>query len=444
MNKRITCCIGAVLVLSSVLTACEDKKKPEPKLTDTTVNEDTGDTPVDSGNVREYREYTDDEFRTVEINLSYPDKEPHVEVSCIDISELTFGSRIPICNTEEYIGNYFLDMNLNNENMEYDWSDISNMAVNGIAQSCSMYEGKCYIVVEYPNFIYGRYDFSLYHYDEKSGTNEEIFSWSSKDINEHYCNTPILIENEMFYGIENASESTTKIYAYDMITGDTRTIFEESDFDKSVWFYQDDRCFPAIQLMNKGGEVTDVMYYDSASDSFIGSELKDIGEKSISNNTFNGVNYFLVKPEGKRKLDMVSEYYRVSTSFTSGAIIYADENKFIINNNVYLHMYDLEKMEHYLINATELGNATAYCNGFLFIGCKSTGVGSRVYCMIPELGITYPITENDNYIGLKTIGDKVTFNAYEEYNTSIQPRSGKGGIVLSSNKVNKVYTVTVK
>lgn len=439
MNKRIILGIAAVFVLSSVLTACDDKEKPEPKPKDTTVNEDTGDTLVTEPVCREYSE---DDFKTITVTLNYPDKEPPVEVSSIDISGLDFGTKLPVCNTEENAKNYYEDM-FSLSHIEYNWENLINEEAEGIASSCCMYDGKCYIVVEYRSFLTSNFDFSLFCYDEKSGKNEEVYSWSSKDINEDYTDQPMIFNDKLFYEIRNSSDNSKKVFTYDFATGDVKTVYEEKESDIYVYFDRDSKDYPCLQLINNGGEQIDYLYYDETAESFVGDETNDISGKIISTRYFGGVQYYIVKSDGKRKLDMICQYYHVSLSYTGGTIVYADDKKFLIKNEGSIHMYDLEKMEHYILDVTGMGTECTYCSGMLFTGNWYEKYKMPVYCIIPELGIAYAITDDDLYCGLKTAGDTVTFNSCIEYKKELKDETS-GGISYSMDKMSEVYTVTAK
>ena len=439
MNKRIILGIAAVLALSSVLTACDDKEKPEPKPKDTTVNEDTGDTLVTEP---VYREYSEEDFKTITVTLNYPDKEPPVDVSSIDISGLDFGTKLPVCNTEENAKNYYEDM-FSLSHIEYNWENLINEEAEGIASSCCMYDGKCYIVVEYKSFLTSNFDFSLFCYDEKSGKNEEVYSWSSKDINEDYTDQPMIFDDKLFYEIRNSSDNSNKVFAYDLNTGDVKTVYEEKESDVYVYFDHDSMDYPCLQLINNGGEQIDYLYYDETDESFVGDKTNYISGKIISTRYFGGVQYYIVKSDGKRKLDMICQYYHVSLSYTGGTIIYADDKKFLIKNEGSIHMYDLEKMEHYILDVTGMGTECTYCSGMLFTGNWYEKYKMPVYCIIPELGIAYAITDDDLYCGLKTAGDTVTFNSCIEYKKELKNETS-GGIAYSMDKMSEVYTVTAK
>ena len=437
--KKIISIIAAAAITVSCFSCSEDKKKNEKP-----VNiEDGADEPaLDEPVKTEYREFSEDSFKTVTVTLNYPDKEPPVEVSSIDIRGLDFGTKLPVCNTEENAKNYYENM-FSLSHIGYNWESLTNEEAEGVATSCCMYDGKCYIVVEYKSFLTSNFDFSLFCYDEKSGRNEEVYNWSSKDINEDYTDQPLIYDDKLFYEIRNSSDNSTKVFTYDISTGDVRTVYEKNESDIYVYFDNDSTGYPCLQLINTGGEQVDYLHYDETAEGFVGDEANDIDGKIISSRSFGGVQYYIVKSDGKRKIDMVCEYYRVLLSYTGGKIVYADEKKFLIKNEGSIHMYDLEKMEHYILDITGMGSESTYCNGMLFTGNWYEDYKMPVYYIIPELGIVYVITDDDLYCGLKTVGDTVTFNSCSKYEKKLKDETG-GGISYASDKMSEVYTVTAK
>ena len=102
MNKRsLLFFAAAALAMSALTCGCEDKKKPEPQ--DTDITEDTGDIQPSE---TVFREYSDTDFKAIDVMMTYPDAEPPVEISCIDISELDFGEKGPGCNNIEFVEEY--------------------------------------------------------------------------------------------------------------------------------------------------------------------------------------------------------------------------------------------------------------------------------------------------------------------------------------------------
>ncbi len=441
MNKRISLIAAAVFAFSSVLTACDDKEKPKPKQKDTAVNEDTGDTLVTEP---VYREYSEDDFKTIEVSLSYPERESPANISSVDISGLDFGSKVPICNKAENVKTYYSsDYGIPEEYTGVDWSSYVDKAEKGAARNCCIYGSKCYIVVEYRASVFGNYEFSLFRYDESSGKNEEIYSWSSKDIDEMLMETPVLSNGKMFYSVYNKNDKTSKVYAYDINSGGEEIIYESGSFDGLISVRHDDKGYPMIDLYDDTDfKVTETLYYEADSERFISDKADDLGGKVFSNDVFNGVPYYLVTPEDKNKLDMVSEYYRVSLSYPGGDVVYGDEKMFIVKNYTLLHMYDLEKMEHYILDVEDMGDKAVYSGGFVFLSSLYREYEAPVYCIKPDMGIVYPIAEVTECYDISTYDDKVLFNTLKFGTEDSELESG--GLSYGSVKLEKAYTITVK
>ena len=67
-------------------------------------------------------------------------------------------------------------------------------------------------------------------------------------------------------------------------------------------------------------------------------------------------------------------------------------------------------MEHCVMNAEDFGDNKVMYNGMLFMGSRNKGLKMPVYCMIPEIGITYSIVEAGIYTDICATQDGVTFN----------------------------------
>ena len=184
------------------------------------------------------------------------------------------------------------------------------------------------------------------------------------------------------------------------------------------------------------------MRYDADTESFISVKADDMGGDVVTSNVFSGVPFYLVKPDDTAYLDMVSEYYRVSLSYPGGVIIYGDDKMFIVKNYTLIHMYDLEKMEHYILDVHDMGDIAAYSGGFLFLGSMYRNHQIPFYCIKPEFGIVYTIAEGIDCNRISAFDDKVVFNALIDEVKELDLDSG--GIYYSADKIEKAYTVTVK
>ena len=78
-------------------------------------------------------------------------------------------------------------------------------------------------------------------------------------------------------------------------------------------------------------------------------------------------------------------------------------------------------MEHCIIDIPDMGTAMTMSGGKLFIGSNGNRVKTPVYCVIPELGITYPIVDAGIYSDITPTADGITFN---ETSTDIHKITG--------------------
>ncbi len=464
MDKRIISGAAALLVFSSVTAGCNEKKKPVPS-DDTGVFESESSEPL-------FREYTDEDFREINIPLTYKDNAPPMEIGCIDISGFDFGEKVPVCNKEEFAEEYYTNrFESYNGTPVYNWKSFAGKSVKGYSNKCYVWNGKCYIYVTYECFEYA--DWSLYSCDLSGSSLKEIYSWTAKDLDERCYRNVFFSEGSMFftyYG-KDGNIPTAAAKRLDLETAEITTLYEAAAKDISIWLNTDDSGNAELQEYHNVSEIPTVIYkYDSDKDEFVKEKEAEVPEgKIMASNSFNGVYSCLIKPEHGHRYDLVNDYYRVKTSVTTGRIVYADEKLAILYNNVKLHIYDLEKMEHCFLDISDLGSSMAMYDGKLFIGCRSNEIRMPVYCMIPELGITYPIVEEGIYSDIRATADGVTFNEIsrqenvirsgavrvdkngeiqEEY--SVMGENGGvsyvyvGGYSNQYDKIDKIYTVKMK
>ena len=174
------------------------------------------------------------------------------------------------------------------------------------------------------------------------------------------------------------------------------------------------------------------------------SEDIEAPENSVTNDRFNGVQSYLVKREGSRKLDMDNEFYHAETSVSTGIIVYADAERFIIRSGNKLHTYDITKMEHYISDITDMGDEIKYSCGMVFIGNRSNTFRMPVYCIMPELGLTYPVCEKGIYGDIRRQEDGISFNSIHNVENTMVGAGGEVFSISSLHIVDKVYRLTVE
>ena len=444
MDKKLfrTMAAAFMLAVTAVSAGCEDKNEPQP-----VTSEDTGDysetidEAPETTEAPEYREYAESDFKDVDLSVTIVDKEPPVEISSVDISGLDYGEKVPVCNKEEFAEEYYTSMREYSNGMPmYNWKNFAGKAVKGIPHRCYVWNGKCYIYVIYECFDSA--DWSLFSYDMAGGKAEEIYSWSAADLNEHSYRNACFCDGSLFfaYSGKDGNTPTCTVKRLDLETGKEKTLYEAADIDITVWLHTNDSGNAELQEYHNVSENNTVIYrYDSDRDEFVKESAIDAPkERILSSDCFNGVYSYLIKSEGKRKYDLVNDYYRIGTALTTGRIVYADEKLAILYNNVKLHIYNLEKMEHCVLDVSDLGSDMAVYDGKLFIGNRSSDFRMPVYCIIPELGITYPIVEDGIYSDICATADGVTFNE-----TSRQDEVIRAGTVTvdENGEIHEEYEV---
>lgn len=456
MDKKLFRAMAAAFVLAAVSVSggCEDKEKPEPVPSE---SETVGDYREENSLSHEkpaVREYSEDDFKDVALSLTIVDKEAPVEISTVDISGFDFGEKVPLCNKEEFAEDYYTDKRESFiDNVAYNWKEFVDVPVRGIPCKCFIWNGKCYIFVIYEQFHV--YDWSLFSCDLSGGNMTEVYNWSARDTAE-YCDINVCFsEGGMFftrYRNDN-NRLVPDVFRVDLETAVETALYEGTGKDAGIWLFADESGTVNLQeFSNIGDKGTTVYRYDSGKGEFVKDEEITAPEGQImSSDCFNGVYSYLIKPEGKRKYDLVNEYYHMKTALTTGRIVYADEKLAVLFNNIKLHIYNLEKMEHCIIDIQDMGTAMTMSGGKLFIGSNGNRVKTPVYCVIPELGITYPIVDAGIYSDITPTADGITFN---ETSTDIHKITGyitdengevhKGGYSHEYDRIDKLYTVKLK
>ena len=468
MNKRIALILAAVSVFG---WGCAEKKKVS------SVTDDiTGDYAEES-EISAKAEYSDSDFKVLNVTLSYPEGEAPVKVESTDLSGIEVGERVPVCNRAEFAEQCYGQEYWNDQTV-YNWQDFVDKPIEGVIESCYTENDLCFLYISYPNFKFDIYDWEVLCYDPKSGSTEEVYSWSAERL-EDRCNPPCFGSGALFSEVYDSSgEKGSVIYKTDLYTHETEQVFEGST-EEYLWLHTDDTGAVCILAYPKDSDDDGVLYkfnsgkdgfvlsedtgavrifaypkdsdddgvlykFDSDKDEFVLSEDIEAPENSVSNDRFNGVQSHLVKREGSRKLDMDNEFYHAETSVSTGIIVYADAERFIIRSGNKLHTYDITKMEHYISDITDMGDEIKYSCGMVFIGNRSNTFRMPVYCIMPELGLTYPVCEKGIYGDIRRQEDGISFNSIHNVENTMVGAGGEVFLTYSLHAVDKVYRLTVE
>ena len=446
MNSRSIIPAALITVLSASLWSCEDSKGTSKKVSSDPPIYNTHESIIDTSDLK--REYGDEHFNAINVSLSYPDAVAPVEVSCIDISGLDFGEKLPVCNRAENADAYYTDMFSYNGDLLYDYSEYVDKPVKGYATGCYIEDGNCFIDVSYPNMVGEVHDWSLFRYDMESGALEEVYSWSS-DSTAVRCDGRFFTDRYvLFSAMDPADHNATAVYKLDIYDPQLTEVYrcEEKEKGDYAYIYRNGTGDICLDVSNNIAADSVVMYmFDTDSGEFVRWEDRDVPENTVMTATsgkYGRMPSYLIRPNGQRRLEMDNKYYNVELTFSNGSIVYADKERFIIRSGNKLHTYDIEKREHYISDVTDMGSECAYCNGMIFIGNRNANFTMPVYCIMPDLGLVYPVCDKGLYTNICSSDDSVYFLGREDVQWEMKSIDGSVDGVFTYSTVTKLYTVT--
>ncbi|WP_303805532.1 hypothetical protein [Ruminococcus flavefaciens] len=433
MKKFIS--ILAALTLMAGCFSCSEEKDSKsdskPVEADTTISEADGsvDEPVVQQQA-EFREYNAEDFKTINVNLTKTDKEPPFKLHSLNISELDFGERMPPCKQGEYRDKYkpdFSDIDdpdIDDEYREYmesvrtEWENICKVPAKGAIQFWRQCGNDIYAAVGYDTYCSGGdHEVSIFRVDGLTGKSTEIYRHSDPESS-FYVETIAVPNGKVYLSVKDKGlmyldgDKLVPMHYLDgyshylmgdaadrMIFLSTKNILEEipDDYEPQPSEYWEER--EGKKYLIKGQER---VYSEYLPDK---DEWKEIARKTYTQEeVYSDVNLdndlpwvygklvaHTEKPEGKRKLDVVTDEYRVGTGITGLDILYADHDRLVVklsNKNI-VHIFDMAKMEHYVLDCSGLAPMCQYFEGGIFVYANNTD--SNIYYIMPEMGLTFTI-----------------------------------------------------
>lgn len=475
MDKKKALFAAFVLAVSASTAGC-DKKDKNPKIEDSSVTADSfGNYAENDTGEKEFIELSDSDFKTINVTTSIMEEDAPVNVKRIDLSNVEIEPKIPICYRAENVEKYINDHNVyyclddkgyvisssygikHEENAlpVYDWHDYIDKPVDGYI--CNSYlRGKdCFLYIRYDSNIntVDCYNNALLKYDTESGKTAEIYSWASDDLEEESFGNCVFSSDSVFImylkrteneGISGTSWTIKKV---DLDTGEVTTALEETN----SMSYFDLNCdnignvYYKLYLSDEdNNSITKIYKYDEESKKFVLLSEVESNDVTKSSELFNGKLYSLVKPENKRRLDIVCDSYRIGTNVTNAKIAYADDDCFILKNDDNLNVYNITKMEHYVLDVKGMGGQVVMSDGILFFDSGDSGFAQPLYCMIPELGLTYKVGDNGIYENMTCINGEIRFDGKHREDTTYKILNGLYENTHSFDVVDSTYTLTVK
>lgn len=446
MNKRIF----AVLLASAALMAgCEDNDvKPVESEVETTVV-----TTVPEVTEPVFREYSADDFRTINVALNLINQDPPVDVECTDISGLDFGEKVPVYNKREYAAEFY-------GGSAGEYESFIDKPEKGYAKTCTVEDGYCYIDVFYPSVMYNleradsayvkyqTYCWSVFRYDPGTGKNEEIYSWAAKDLDESCDAQQLFCNGGLFfiYYSKDGDEDCITLKRLDLSTCEVTDLYEVRGAEKHLLLnYLFDGSIYAVEFT--GANLSDpdisILLYDKETGKL--SQRTGIGDENfLLTNHLDDENVFI-------NTDVECDHYRVKAITGQKSLVYGDSKSFMFYNGFdEIETYDLKKMEHSVLNFADMSSEVAVYDGKVVIGGKNVGYNgtSSVFCIIPDKGLVYLIATEEAFYGdIRVSGDGIIYcgkhRFYSEKTAKTEDGTNETGFA-KFDVVEKVYTIKNK
>ncbi len=456
--KKILSILAAAAMLVSCYSCNDSKKNKKDNENTEKVSEASGEQALDEPVKQEFKEYSTDYFRTVNLKLNITDEKPPLTEYSVNLSKLDFGERIPPCRDEKYIDRYAPDFSYSSDEetkrqAEEMWEKSKTEPLKGDIATFFVHKNYLYAAVNYDYCVSGGYhEVSIFRMNVDTGEKEEIYRHSDPERaisieNMYYFNDRlymVLNLDEIFYKNEEKNRfERLKVYDSDRgvfyldeekqelvkikdIAKDTTALFvpnntgrffvETVKTDKEIvpddyelqpdeYLYSDDG---ANNYIIRGEEHT-IEEYDFETKEWTALYSRHEGEYydyDDSESVVGSAEYPAIKgkcfawrekPEGKRKYDIVTDNYRVSTGLTSCDVEYADDSKVMVSqaninggggNNTRLHIFDLDKAEHYILDTSGYGSRFQVIGEGLIVSSKD-----NYYYLKPELGLMFKFAE---------------------------------------------------
>ena len=216
----------AILVTALLLCCgCSEKKQDDdisdniPEVTTETEVPDTGNTVAETG----FRTYKDDDFKTIKVSLSYPDKKAPVDVTSFLIPEHDYGAKIAPCKTSKDPSEYIFVA----DDPSFKDSDFLETPEKGVAEKAFLRDGKIYTIVNYDNMCIEGHEWSVYSYDTLKMKFDEVYSYSELSDYTPMLYNSFLIDDKLIF--EMTMGTSTVLRSINLRNGREKDIYTLED-----------------------------------------------------------------------------------------------------------------------------------------------------------------------------------------------------------------------
>lgn len=468
--KKILSIMAAAAILAGCCSCSEKKNDKDNDKNDTEIISETeteGEQALDEPVEQEFRTYSADYFKTINVNTNVTEAKSPIKSHNINLSQLDFGSRISPCRDEKYIEryNYIKDGTFDEayrKQIEEMWEKSKTEPAYGVVGDVCIEGRYIYAIVSYDVMCKeGMHEVSIFRLDSETNEKEELFRYSNPEescmIYDIYCLNGVIYLYKYGSGICYLDEEKQELVMIKELSEDISIRFRPNSTGRFiVEIEKEEKELVPNDYEPKAGE--ELYSYDGTQTYLMKGRETSIEEFDFDTKTWKQLYYVKTgpnenvesgtpeypeisgkyfswkeKPEKSRKYDIVTEKYRVSTGLTGCEVKYADDNKVIAiqynlqgsgANESRLHIYDLRKAEHYVIDSSKYGSRFSVLGDGLIIS-KTSGDGD-LYYLVPELGMLFNLgslggvnmTATTNYYSETYVasGDVVTFDVLKQTN----------------------------
>ena len=405
----------------------------ETEVTDTVQTSDT----VETTPAFEFRNYAESDFRTVNVPLTYTDKEAPVVLKSYDIPDLDFGERLAPCKTSDdpsqfdplnYGGYRWIDNDGVEHLQESTYMQMLDTPEKGAVRGATLIDNLLYMLVNYDHYCNRDHEWSVFSYNTDTQELKEVYNYSGIDTSFSTWTIPDIVGKYMVL-TSWEKEPGTNVNIIDLETGERKTIYSS---DHLSYINTDGK--EKIQICESEHEKTNKAKLTIKDYNINTEELTTLTENEelkLYSSASSELNAYLRKPLDARRCQLVTEHYTIDTGVTNADILYVSDKKAIIMttgmSNV-LHTFDLEKMEHYVTDVGEIAGSYAAYGENIVIGDGQNYNDSQanVYYLMPEMGLVFTLAEQLPYISVTSKGGTVTLS--HEENELLQYSTNGGQI----------------
>lgn len=340
--KKFLIFLTAIAMLG--LVSCQSDKPRNPN--DTAISEPVEEIPTEPV----FREYSQSDFKEINVALNKIDGEPPVKITEVDLSELLTEKLIAPCKLPENRESFKEDIpdfyNAGN------FDEICDTAFGGSVRYMELDGDVIYMLMDYDVMCYYSHCHKIFAYDTKTETLDEVYSYSSAENGEYLSQIfafggELYVIKEIKFGknelcrLENGS-LTTLLTADDLPSESNSFWFCENAYNRFLLASYEllDGVYYANSLYEYDPEndsLTELFY----SDDEIHRELVVFLENEIISS----------ERDDDGNTCIAGENFRINTGIKGGIPITAGGNRISVqvtdSIQSRLYTYDLDKMECY-------------------------------------------------------------------------------------------------